>query len=108
MFGGLSNQYMGYRTVTKQVKTCKYDIVTEEVHTGGKDGMTETIEKKVPRYKTVTKRVPVANGPCVRLYCPGKDYCGATSKKTLNMASTQGSSGSPNLGLIPSMKPLAP
>jgi len=113
MFGGLSDQYAGYRTVTKKVKTCGYDTVTEEVYTpgsskSGKGGMTETVEKKVARYKTVTKRVPVKNGPCVEHYCPGKDYCGATSKETLVRASAQGSSGSPNLGLIPSMKPLAP
>ena len=43
-----------YRTETRQVKTCHYDIVTEEVVTpgdakSGKGGMVQTIEKKVPR-----------------------------------------------------------
>ena len=108
---GWSNQYVGYRTETRQVKTCKYDIVTEEVMTGsksGKSGMTQTIEKRVPRYKTVTKRVPVLRQQCTRYYCPQKDECGTTSESTRVLASAQGSVGSPNIGLIPTMKPIAP
>lgn len=106
---GLSNQSAGYRTETRQVKTCKYDIVTEQVVVGsGKNGMVETIEKKVPRYKTVTKKVRIPCGSCVRFYCPKKDCCGTSSESFLKMASAQGSVGSPNIGLVPSMKPLAP
>ena len=98
-----------YRTETRQVKTCDYDIVTEEVVTpgdakSGKGGMVQTIEKKVPRYKTVTKKVRVSCGPCVRFYCPKKDCCGTTSESTMRMASAQGSVGSPNIGLIPTMR----
>jgi hypothetical protein len=108
---GLTPQGSGYRTETKQVKTCRYDIVTEEVFTpgsakGGKGGMVQTIEKKVPRYKTVTKKVRIPCGSCVRFYCPKKDCCGTTSESTMRMASVQGSSGSPNLGLIPTMREL--
>ncbi len=108
---GLSSQHAGYRTVTKQVKTCHYDIVTEEVIVpgeSGKGGMVQTIEKKVPRYKTVTKKVAVSGAACVRYYCPTKDNCGTTSEATRNLASAQGSVGSPNIGLIPTMKPIAP
>ena len=102
-----------YTTETRQVKTCHYDTVTEQVyHAGdsksGKGGMTETIEKKVPRYKTVTKKVKVKCGPCVRFYCPSSGCCGTTSEYTLKMATAQGASGSPHIGLMPSMKPLAP
>ncbi|NJM37855.1 MAG: hypothetical protein HC845_08375 [Akkermansiaceae bacterium] len=107
---GWSDQYAGYRTETRQVKTCKYDIVTEEVPSSsksGKSGMVETIEKKVPRYKTVTKKVPVLR-QCVRYYCPKKDGCGTTSESTRVLASAQGSVGSPNIGLVPTMKPIAP
>ena len=60
---GLGSNSAGYRTETRQVKTCHYDIVTEEIYTAnpsGKGGMTDTIEKKVPRYKTVTKKVRVS------------------------------------------------
>jgi hypothetical protein len=97
-----------YQTETRQVKTCKYDIVTETIHTGGKGGMTQTIEKKVPRYKTVTKKVKVKCNSCTRFYCPKKDCCGTTSEATLKMATVQGGTGSPHMGLVPSMKPLAP
>ena len=112
MFGSTA-QYAGYRTVTKQVKTCGYDIVTEEVivpgdSKSGKGGMVQTIEKKVPRYKTVTKKVPIRGSACARYYCPTKDKCGTTSEATRNMASAQGSVGSPNIGLLPTMKPIAP
>ena len=110
---GYTKQYAGYRTETHQVKTCHYDIITEQVITpgdskSGKGGMVETIEKKVPRYKTVTRQVPIRHGPCCQYYCPEKEPCGTTSESTLVMASTQGSSGSPNLGLIPTMKLIAP
>lgn len=108
MLGGRTNA--DYREVTKQSKFCgAYDIVTEEVPVAGpkggmKGGMTETVERKVPRYKTVKERVPCTN--CWRFYCPDRDCCGTTGKKTRRMASAQGHSGSPNIGLIPTMKPL--
>lgn len=109
---GLSNQSAGHRTETRQVKTCKYDIVTEEIYTpsSAKGGMgtTQTIEKKVPRYKTVTKKTRVSCGACVRFYCPKKDCCGTTSESTRRMATVQSATGSPHMGLIPTMKPLAP
>lgn len=108
MFGTVA-QGGGYRTETRQVKTCHYDIVTETVNVGdGKNGMVETVEKRVPRYKTVTKKVRIPCGSCTRYYCPKKDCCGTTSESTIKMASAQGSVGSPNIGLIPTMKPIAP
>lgn len=108
MFGTMA-QGSGYRTETRQVKTCYYDTVTETVNVGdGKNGMVETVEKRVPRYKTVTKKVRIPCGSCVRFYCPKDDCCGTTSESTMKMATTQGGSGSPNIGLIPTMKPIAP
>ena len=109
---GLNDQHGHYRTETRQVKTCKYDIVTEQIVTpatskGGMDTV-EVIEKKVPRYKTVTKKVRVSGGSCARYYCPTKSACGTTSEATRQLSSAQGSGGSPNIGLIPSMKPIAP
>jgi hypothetical protein len=99
----------GHRTETRQVKTCGYDIVTEEVVVGGgKSGMTQTVEKKVPRYKTVTRKVRIPCGSCTRYFCPKKDCCGTTSESTRIMASAQGPVGSPHIGLIPTMKPIAP
>lgn len=110
---GLGSQSAGYTTETKQVKTCGYDIVTKEVYTpgsakSGKGGMTQTIEEKVPRYKAVTKKKRVSCGSCVRFFCPKKDCCGTTSDSTMKMATVQSATGSPHMGLIPTMKPLAP
>lgn len=110
---GLTANKAGYRTETRQVKTRGYDIVTERVVTpgdskSGKGGMVEIIEKKMPRYKTVTKKVRIPCGSCTRFYCPKDDCCGTTSESTRLMASVQGSVGSPNIGLIPTMKPIAP
>ena len=110
---GLSAQGSGYRTETRQVKTCGYDVVTEQVVTpgdakSGKGGMVQTIEKKVPRYKTVTKKVRVGCGPCVRFYCPKNDCCGTTSESIRVMSTAQGPVGSPHIGLVPTMKPIAP
>jgi hypothetical protein len=110
---GLGSTSAGTRTETRQVKTCRYDIVTEVVHTpgsakSGKGGMTQTIEKKVPRYRTVTKKTRIPCGSCTRFYCPKKGCCGSTGESTLRMATAQGPVGSPHIGLIPTMKPLAP
>lgn len=104
---GLPSYTSGYRTETVQVKTGHYDIVTEEVHTGGKNGMVQMVEKKVPRYEMVTRKVRVPCQKCTRYYCPKKDCCGTTSESTMKMASAQGPTGSPHIGLIPTMKKLA-
>lgn len=108
MFGSPSSAE--YRTTTRQVKTCGYDIVSEQVYTAnadGKGGMTETVEKRVPRYKTVTKKVRIPCQKCSRYYCPKKDCCGSTSELFMAMASSQGPTGAPNIGLIPTMRKLA-
>lgn len=110
MFGGIARG-AGYRTETVKKKTCGYEIVTEEVETPGssKDGKAsiETIEKKVPKYKEVTRKKRIPCPKCTRLYCPKKDCCGTTGEGTLKLATEQGGTGSPNIGLIPTMKPLA-
>jgi hypothetical protein len=90
------------------VKTSGYDTVYETVATGSKDGMTQTVERRVARTKTIVKKYRVPCTGCVRRYCPEKDCCGTTAQSVLVMASAQGSSGSPNIGLIPTMKVIAP
>jgi len=103
MFSGLAPA----RYRTEKVKTCSYDTITQEVPiAGSKGGLTQTVTTKVPRYKTV-KHV-VYCGKTTRFYCPDKDCYGTTGPGTRKMASVQGSVGSPNLGLIPTMKTLAP
>jgi len=112
MFGTHTDESR-YHTVTYQVKTWGYDTVKREIVTPGdaKSGLaatTRTVEEKVPHYKTVTKKVRNSCDQCVRFYCPRKDNCGTTSASTLVISSAQGSSGSPNIGLIPTMKTIAP
>ena len=103
MFSGFSKSE--YRTVQKKDG---FDTVVEQVAAGTKAGMSkggmETVERQVPRYKEVKKRVRCNN--CWRFYCPDKTCCGSTGKKVRRMASAQGHSGSPNIGLIPTMKPM--
>jgi hypothetical protein len=86
----------GYKTVTKEV----------QVSTGAKGGIeTRTVTEKVPVYKERTKSHRVA---CVRSYCPRAGACGTTSENIMKMSSSQGATGSPHIGLVPTMKPLAP
>ncbi|MEI6655567.1 MAG: hypothetical protein WCP45_12430 [Verrucomicrobiota bacterium] len=110
---GKHNQTAGYRVETRQVKTCGYDLVTEQVVVKGgskscKDGLVVTTTKKVPRYKTVTTKTRIKCGNLVHFYCPKKDCGGTTSDTTLSMATDQGASGSPAIGLMPTMKKLVP
>lgn len=109
MFGMPSFKGAGTITETREVKTGRYDTVTEQVlvSSSSKGGnVYETVEKKVPRYKTVTRKKRVSCGSCVRFYCPTKGCCGTTSESTRKMATAQGSVGSPHIGLIPTMRPL--
>ena len=111
MFSGVAKN----ETTPVRKRACgAYDIITEQVYVAGvtdskggmsKGGMTQTVQRKVPRYKMVNERVPCK---CWRPYCPDHGCCGTTGERTMSMASAQGWSGSPNIGLIPTMKPLAP
>lgn len=110
---GVTSPFSGSRTETKQVKACGYDTVIEEVHVPGdaKSGMgatVQTIEKKVPRYRTNTKKTWSLCGSSIRFFCPKKDCGGTTSDSALKMTTTQSATGSPHIGLVPSMKTLAP
>lgn len=109
---GLPTSTAGHRMETVQVRTCGYDTVTEQIVTSGdaksgKGGMVQTVEKQVPRYKTVTRKVRIPCPDCTRFYCPKKDCCGTTSEQTMKMATAQGPVGSPHIGLIPTMRKLA-
>jgi hypothetical protein len=104
---GIKGWSAGYTEETYQRKLCGYDVVREEVVVDAKSGMTEVKETKVPRYKTVTRKVRIKCPDCVRLYCPDDGCCGSANGAA-KLASMQGGSGSPHLGLIPTMKDLAP
>lgn len=103
---GIKSFSAGYTEETYQRKLCGYDVVREEVVVDAKSGLTEMKETKVPRYKTVTKRVRIKCPDCVRFYCLNEGCCGSSSEAARKMATVQGGSGSPHLGLIPTMKPI--
>lgn len=103
---GLKGFSAGYTEETYQRKLCGYDIVREEIVVDAKSGLTEVKETKVPRYKTVTKKVRIKCPDCVRFYCPDDGCCGS-GNGAIKEASMQGGSGSPHLGLIPTMKKIA-
>lgn len=107
MFGGFSHKSGSYEE-TYQVKTCGYDIIREEKVIDAKSGLVEVTETKVPRYKTKTRKVHVPCPRCTRFYCPKGGCCGSDASAARKMATAQGPSGSPHIGLIPTMKPIAP
>lgn len=45
---------------------------------------------------------------CLSHFCPEPDCCGNVSKEVLRRATAQGGTGEPHIGLIPTMKTLAP
>lgn len=93
---------------TYQVKTCGYDIVRQEKVIDAKSGLVEVTETKVPRYKTKTKRVWAKCPSCTRFYCIKSGCCGSSTEAARKMATAQPSSGSPHVGLIPTMKSIVP
>ena len=64
----------------------------------------------------VTDRVPVTTTETVKhccrkcgsSFCPKPECCGIVSSKVLARATAQGGTGEPQIGLIPTMKTLAP
>lgn len=107
---GVTGATSGYTTETRQVRTCHTDVVTEQVliSSSAKGGnVYETVERRVPRYKTVETRRRIPCGNCTRFYCPKDDCCGTTSESTRKMVTAQTAVGSPHIGLIPTMQPLA-
>jgi hypothetical protein len=104
-----SMQKASTKTETKSVLV-GYQTVQEAVpgSRSGKDGMVKYTNKEVPVYEqqAVTSRDTQYCGPS--LYCAKKNCGGSTADSTLKMASAQGDVGSPNIGLMPTMKTLAP
>lgn len=107
---GVPSGTAGTITETREVKTCRTETITEQVlvASSAKGGnVYETVEKKVPVYKTVTRKTRVPCGPCVRFYCPKQGCCGTTGEAVRKMSTAQTATGSPHIGLVPTMRPLA-
>lgn len=95
-------------TTTEQ-KLAGKKTVTKEVQVSGKGSkggmLTETVTEEVPVFKEVKTKHRIK---CVRRYCPKGGPCGTTSETVIKMASDQGGTGSPHIGLVPTMRVLAP
>ncbi|GAA5482612.1 hypothetical protein [Haloferula sargassicola] len=107
MFGA-KNFFAGVKEETYKAKVCGYDIVREEKVVDAKSGLVEVTETKVPRYEERTRKVFVKCPKCTRYYCLKEGCCGSNTEAARKMATAQGSSGSPFIGLVPTMKPIAP
>ena len=105
-----SQQIVGYRQVEQVVAA------------DSKGGMPQVRVVQEPVYQEVAVRRNCANwfsstggsrssgsssGACVRYYHADHGRCGTTGPMTMAMASAQGSNGAPQIGLIPTMRPLA-
>lgn len=103
---GRSYPYAGSHKQTKQVLT-GYEVIREEVLVDAKSGLTQVQETRIPQYKTVTETVyqSCPDGPrCTRFYCLNDGCCDSNTDELRKMATSQGGSGSPNIGLAPTMK----
>lgn len=105
---GCPTFFAGKSEETYKVKTCGYDVITEEKVIDAKSGLVEVTETKVPRYKEKTKPVWHKCPSCTRYYCVKKGCCGSSTEAARKLATAQPSSGSPHVGLIPTMKPIVP
>lgn len=96
LFAVLFNSCCGLGQVGS-IKGEKKILVTE--YTGAKGGMT-TVEKTVP--------VKLNCCLCGSWYCPKPQCCGIVNRSVLSRATGQSGTGEPPIGLIPTMKTLAP
>jgi hypothetical protein len=93
---------------TYQARTCGHEIVREERVIDAKSGLVEVTERKVPRTVEKTRKVYVKCPKCTRFYCLKDGCCGSSTEAARKMATVQGSTGSPHVGLIPTMKSIVP
>ena len=91
----------GSLTAKKEVTTYK-----ESQRTVYTDKSSYDVTVRVP--VTKTKRVRFHCFRCGSSFCPKPQCCGIVSPKVLARATTQGGTGEPHIGLIPTMKDLAP
>lgn len=82
--------------------------IEEEVYAdyGPKGGKGGTVTVRRPVVRTVRK--PVECGECGSWYCADPACCDVVSNAVLRRATAQGGTGEPHIGLIPTMKVLAP
>jgi len=88
----------------KYVEIEEVEWIEEEVFAEGDKGGTTKVRR--PVVKTIRKAVRCSS--CGSWYSDDSECCGIVSSQVLRRATTQGASGEPPVGLIPTMKELAP
>ena len=66
------------------------------------------VDSPVVEYQAPKKVRRQSCTKCLSTFCPKPGCCGTVGKNVLSRATMQGGSGEPHLGLIPTMKTLAP
>ena len=89
--------YAGSYETTKRVQS-GYTKVEEVTVLDAKSGLVETTTTKVPTYKDKTEKKRVPCPTCVRFYWLPDGCCGSDMDPAIKMATSQGSSGSPQRG----------
>lgn len=84
----------------------KYKCVTRTVDPGPKGGQPYEVTEKIAFTETVKVKPPC--GICGSIYDPSPGCCDIISPAVLKRATTQGGTGEPHMGTIPTMKVLAP
>ena len=87
----------------EEVEWIEEEVYAEPGAKGGKGG---TVKVRRPVVKTVKK--PVKCTSCGSWYCADAACCDTVSTQVLRRATAQGGTGEPHIGLIPTMKELAP
>lgn len=88
-------------------KTVTVNHVTSRTYDPGpKGGMPYEVTTSRPVHKEVAYKHTCTK--CGSWYCPKPQCCDIVSKSVLARATAQGGTGEPHIGLIPTMKTLAP
>ena len=99
----LSIAFSSCGSMTAQKKVTTYTESQRTVYDGKSSYV---VTDRVPH--TTTKKVRHCCNKCGSSYCAKPQCCGIVSPKVLARATAQGGTGEPQIGLIPTMKILAP
>jgi len=108
-FGCARSKRVGVAGCEKEyVEVTETEWVEQEAYLdpGPKGGQVIPTTVKRPVQKTVKKRVRCSD--CGSFYCSKGGCCDIVSTSVLRRATVQGGSGEPHMGMIPTMKVLAP
>lgn len=104
MFSSCCSLKRGYITGTKTVTVNQ--TTTSTYDPGDKGGLPYEVTTTTPVEKQVEHKHACIE--CGSWFCPKPECCDIASKSVLSRATAQSGTGEPHIGLIPTMKTLAP